>query len=116
MDEERKDGRRITVNCPRCDHTFELLASMFMLTCLRCGHTWLPRSDDVGQCPCCHSVRWDKPMTLHEAYSRSDRLAERSRSGITIYVYDTGTGKYFVSLTEKPEHKKLAVLKGRRER
>ncbi len=33
------------------------------LTCLRCGHTWVPRSADVRQCPNpkCHSVLWDVP-------------------------------------------------------
>ncbi len=31
------------------------------VTCLRCGHTWLPRSNDVRQCPGCKSALWNKP-------------------------------------------------------
>jgi len=31
------------------------------LLCLRCGHTWAPRTSDVRICPKCKSVNWDKP-------------------------------------------------------
>lgn len=30
------------------------------LTCKRCGHTWLPRKEDVRRCPGCNSAFWDK--------------------------------------------------------
>lgn len=34
------------------------------LQCKRCGHTWIPRKDDVRICPNpkCHSAYWDKDM------------------------------------------------------
>ncbi len=34
------------------------------LHCLKCGHTWLPRSASrPSQCPAkhCHNASWDKP-------------------------------------------------------
>lgn len=31
------------------------------LKCLRCGHKWFPKKDDVRQCPKCRSVLWDVP-------------------------------------------------------
>ena len=30
------------------------------LTCLRCGHSWVPRMHDVRICPSCKSARWDE--------------------------------------------------------
>jgi len=30
------------------------------LECKRCGHQWIPRTDDVRQCPKCKSAHWDK--------------------------------------------------------
>lgn len=29
------------------------------LECLRCGYKWIPRKNDVRQCPKCRSVLWD---------------------------------------------------------
>ena len=31
------------------------------LTCLRCGHKWVPRIPDPRICPKCGSYRWDTP-------------------------------------------------------
>lgn len=31
------------------------------LTCQRCRHEWVPRGEDVRQCPKCKSARWDEP-------------------------------------------------------
>lgn len=31
------------------------------LTCKRCGHTWLPRKEDVMTCPGCRSPYWNIP-------------------------------------------------------
>ena len=36
------------------------------LTCMKCGHQWIPRSDDVRECPKCHSSRWDTPKKEKE--------------------------------------------------
>jgi Zn finger protein HypA/HybF involved in hydrogenase expression len=33
---------------------------MKKMTCQRCGHTWIPRIDDVKVCPKCHSYRWNE--------------------------------------------------------
>ncbi len=30
------------------------------LTCLRCGWNWIPRVENVKQCPGCHSTRWNQ--------------------------------------------------------
>lgn len=35
--------------------------SVRQLDCLKCGHRWIPRKDDVRQCPRCQSVWWDTP-------------------------------------------------------
>ena len=29
--------------------------------CLRCGHEWLPRQDELVQCPKCKSAYWNTP-------------------------------------------------------
>lgn len=36
------------------------------LECLRCGHKWVPRKDDVRTCPNpkCRSVHWDRPRQI----------------------------------------------------
>lgn len=30
------------------------------LTCLRCGHNWVPRKPEVLQCPSCKSHQWNQ--------------------------------------------------------
>jgi predicted Zn-ribbon and HTH transcriptional regulator len=30
------------------------------LQCKRCGHKWIPRKEDIRQCPKCKSAFWDK--------------------------------------------------------
>lgn len=32
-----------------------------VLTCLRCGHKWIPKRVPVRACPKCRTVRWDEP-------------------------------------------------------
>lgn len=34
------------------------------LTCLRCGHKWVPRQADVRICPKCKSPYWNKPKKV----------------------------------------------------
>jgi Zn finger protein HypA/HybF involved in hydrogenase expression len=31
------------------------------LQCERCGHQWIPKKEEVRQCPKCKSAYWDKP-------------------------------------------------------
>ena len=31
------------------------------LTCLRCGHKWLPRQEEITVCAKCKSPYWDTP-------------------------------------------------------
>jgi len=31
------------------------------VTCLRCGHSWLRRTESPRMCPHCKSAYWDKP-------------------------------------------------------
>lgn len=33
------------------------------LTCLRCGHKWVPRIAVVLQCPKCKTAKWDVKPT-----------------------------------------------------
>ena len=33
------------------------------LTCQRCGHEWLRRTDRPVRCPKCRSKRWETPRT-----------------------------------------------------
>lgn len=35
------------------------------LNCLKCGHRWRPRKDEVRQCPRCQSVWWNTPKDGH---------------------------------------------------
>lgn len=37
------------------------------IACKRCGHTWLPRKEDVRQCPGCGSAHWDEEKELARA-------------------------------------------------
>lgn len=39
------------------------LDTLIRLTCLRCGHTWLPRGLTIYLCPKCRSPRWDEEDT-----------------------------------------------------
>ena len=32
-----------------------------IMECLRCGHKWINRKEDVRQCPYCKSAYFDKP-------------------------------------------------------
>jgi Zn finger protein HypA/HybF involved in hydrogenase expression len=37
------------------------LKNIVRLKCLRCGHEWTPRQQEVRQCPHCKSALWDVP-------------------------------------------------------
>jgi len=46
----------------------------FWLTCLRCGHEWLKRSEnDPKRCPKCGTAYWDKKVTRQ---SVSDKVSK----------------------------------------
>jgi Zn finger protein HypA/HybF involved in hydrogenase expression len=34
------------------------------ITCKRCSHTWIPRKENIKQCPKCHSPYWNKERWL----------------------------------------------------
>ncbi len=36
----------------------EVQSAIIRLTCKRCGHTWIPRIEDVVQCPKCKTARY----------------------------------------------------------
>ncbi len=38
------------------------------LTCLRCGHRWIPRGVEVRQCPSrhCHTTLWEVPKPIEK--------------------------------------------------
>ena len=47
------------IKCPHCGFEFE-----YMLKCNRCGHTWVPRNNELPtSCPNpeCRSPYWNKP-------------------------------------------------------
>ncbi len=50
------------------------------LTCLRCGHRWVPRQPDVRICPACKSARWDVPRQNGQGL-RSAIKSGRKRAG-----------------------------------
>jgi len=33
---------------------------LIKLSCLRCGHIWIPKKEEIRQCPRCKSAYWDK--------------------------------------------------------
>jgi predicted Zn-ribbon and HTH transcriptional regulator len=33
----------------------------YKLRCQRCGWEWIPRKEDVRQCPKCRNLYWDMP-------------------------------------------------------
>ena len=35
--------------------------TLYIMKCNQCGHMWLPRVEDVRQCPKCRSLHWDRP-------------------------------------------------------
>jgi Zn finger protein HypA/HybF involved in hydrogenase expression len=37
------------------------LIEIIKITCLRCGHSWIPRKTDIRLCPRCKTVNWDVP-------------------------------------------------------
>jgi len=51
------------------------------LACLRCGHRWLPNSENAPRvCPLCHSPYWNKLRTLRNGTrSAGTGLGRRAR-------------------------------------
>ena len=41
-----------------------IIENITKLICLRCGHNWHPKKNDVRSCPNCHSALWDKPKEI----------------------------------------------------
>jgi len=36
------------------------------LNCKRCGHEWIPKKEEIRQCPKCKSAWWDKEKEVAE--------------------------------------------------
>lgn len=34
------------------------------IECMRCGHSWIPRKNDVRICPKCKSIYFDTPKDI----------------------------------------------------
>jgi hypothetical protein len=49
----------------RDSHDAQEDSVLFHITCQRCGHTWVPRQEDVRICPNkkCRSIYFDRPRT-----------------------------------------------------
>jgi rubrerythrin len=54
------------MECPKCSPGKE---DTPMLTCLRCGYSWVPRKEKPVSCPECKTRKWDteKPKKYQEA-------------------------------------------------
>ena len=50
------------------------------LTCKRCGHTWVPRHEDVRVCPKCKSYYWDKPLSEDSLGRPPSRLKNKNNN------------------------------------
>jgi len=42
------------------DLKLEMKIRIPKLKCKRCGHEWIPKIEDVKQCPKCKSARWNE--------------------------------------------------------
>jgi len=55
--------------------------SLPRLRCLRCSHSWVPRSGKIRICPRCKSHLWDRPKgipgTVTERSAKSESLGQR---------------------------------------
>jgi len=34
------------------------------IRCLQCGHSWVPRKEEIKKCPRCQSMEFDKPKKI----------------------------------------------------
>lgn len=49
----------------------DLTFSLPKLRCIRCGHTWPPRTEKLPRvCPKCKSPYWDRPRVLKKAVEK----------------------------------------------
>ncbi len=57
--------------------------SLSQLTCLRCGHTWWPRTPGrPGVCPQCKNREWDKPK--EGPTTKAPTIAHLSRPSVRV--------------------------------
>jgi len=77
---------------------------MIELTCLRCGHIWIPRQDNPERCPKCKSYRWntkkkkdidlsifddlDGPELVTKATELFKNATQKDRETINQYLFD----------------------------
>ncbi len=51
---------------------------MEKLQCKRCNHEWLPRVEEVKECPKCKSRIWNKPLTLDKIFKKMAKTIEEN--------------------------------------
>jgi len=65
--------------------------SLTKYTCKRCGHKWIPRTENPGACPECHSANWNKPRTGNPPGRKpiiSEKLEKNEIAEIMHKVYN----------------------------
>jgi len=53
-------------------HLFKALVESALVTCQKCGYTWLPRKPDPKECPECKSRRYAQPRGEIELLTEED--------------------------------------------
>jgi len=48
--------------------------NVFKCKCKRCGHSWIPRTEDVRRCPHCKSYYWDRKRKMKNERSTAKLL------------------------------------------
>lgn len=83
---------------------------MIQLTCLRCGHIWIPRKDNPERCPHCKSFRWDTekrkdidlsvldnlegPEMVIKATELFNTATQKDRESINQYLFERALKKF----------------------
>jgi len=83
---------------------------MTKLTCLRCGHIWIPRQDVPNICPKCKSVRWNTepkkdidlsildnlegPELVIKTTELFNNATQKDRETINQYLFEKATKKF----------------------
>ena len=65
------------------------------LKCLRCSHTWTPRTAVVRQCPSCKSAWFDTPKPTTEEQKRSQRMIRSEISRVAKELAETNNERKY---------------------